>query len=72
MSRPFGASSIKDKPLAVVGTSGGQYGGQYGGQWAHEDARKSARGAGAAVLEDVELSHASLVTLARASSSTTG
>ena len=54
VSRPFGASAIKDKPLAVVGTSGGQY----GGQWAHEDARKSARVAGAAVVDDVALSHA--------------
>ncbi len=53
-SRPFGASAIKDKPLAVVGTAGGQY----GGQWAHEDARKSARVAGAAVVEGIALSHA--------------
>jgi NAD(P)H-dependent FMN reductase len=54
VSRPFGASAIKDKPLAVVGTSGGQY----GGRWAHEDARKSARVAGAAIVEEVALSHA--------------
>ncbi len=53
-SRPFGAGAIKDKPLAVVGTAIGQY----GGQWAHEDTRKSARVAGAAVLEDIALSHA--------------
>ncbi|WP_183094988.1 NADPH-dependent FMN reductase [Nocardioides stalactiti] len=53
-SRPFGAGAIKDKPLAVVGTAVGQY----GGQWAHEDTRKSARIAGAAVLDDIALSHA--------------
>ncbi len=53
-SRPFGAGAIKDKPLAVVGTAVGQY----GGQWAHEDTRKSARVAGAAVLDDIAISHA--------------
>ena len=53
-SRPFGAGAIKGKPLAVVGTAVGQY----GGQWAHDDARKSARVAGAAVIEDITLSHA--------------
>jgi NAD(P)H-dependent FMN reductase len=53
-SRPFGAGSIKDKPLAVVGTAVGQY----GGQWAHEDTRKSARVAGAAVVDEIGLSHA--------------
>jgi NAD(P)H-dependent FMN reductase len=53
-SRPFGVGAIKDKPLAVVGTAVGQY----GGQWAHDDTRKSARIAGAAVIEDIALSHA--------------
>ena len=53
-SRPFGAGAIKGKPLAVVGTAGGQY----GGHWAHDDTRKSARVAGAAVVEDITLSHA--------------
>lgn len=53
-SRPFGAGAIKDKPLAVIGTAGGQY----GGQWAHDDTRKSARVAGAVVVEDIALSHA--------------
>lgn len=53
-SRPFGAGAIKDKVLAVVGTAVGQY----GGQWAHEDTRKSARVAGAAVVDEIALSHA--------------
>ena len=53
-SRPFGEGAIKGKPLAVVGTAGGQY----GGRWAHDDTRKSARVAGAAVVEDISLSHA--------------
>lgn len=53
-SRPFGAGSIKDKPLAVVGTAVGQY----GGQWAHEDTRKSARVAGASVVDTIGISHA--------------
>ena len=53
-SRPFGEGAIKDKPLAVVGTAGGQY----GGRWAHDDTRKSARVAGAAVVDDISLSHA--------------
>ena len=53
-SRPYGDGAIKDKPLAVVGTSVGQH----GGQWAHEDTRKSARVAGALVVEDISVSHA--------------
>lgn len=53
-SRPFGAGSIKDKTTAVVGTAVGQY----GGQWAHDDTRKSARVAGAAVVDEIGLSHA--------------
>ncbi|MDZ5623006.1 NAD(P)H-dependent oxidoreductase [Nocardioides bizhenqiangii] len=52
-SRPFGAGAIKDKPFAVVGTAVGQY----GGQWAHDDTRKSARVAGAAVVDEISLSH---------------
>lgn len=52
-SRPFGEGSIKDKPLAVVGTAVGQY----GGQWAHQNTRKSAGVAGANVVESIELSH---------------
>lgn len=54
VSRPYGEGAIIGKPLAVVGTAVGQY----GGQWAHEDTRKSARVAGAAVVEDIALSHA--------------
>ena len=52
-SRPFGTGAIKDKPLAVVGTSVGQY----GGKWAHDDARRSAKVAGAHVVDDIELHH---------------
>ncbi len=52
-SRPFGEGSLKGKPLAVVGTSVGQY----GGQWAHDDTRRSARVAGAQVVEDIVLQH---------------
>ena len=52
ISRPFGMGVITGKPVAVIGTSHGQY----GGVWAHEDARKSARIAGANVLDDLKLS----------------
>lgn len=52
ISRPFGAGAISGKPVAVIGTSHGQY----GGVWAHNDARKSARIAGANVLDDLKLS----------------
>jgi NAD(P)H-dependent FMN reductase len=52
ISRPFGAGAIGGKPVAVIGTSHGQY----GGVWAHDDARKSARIAGADVLDDLKLS----------------
>jgi NAD(P)H-dependent FMN reductase len=51
-SRPYQSGAIVDKPVAVVGTAGGQY----GGAWAHEDTRKTARIAGAHVLDDVTLS----------------
>ncbi len=50
-SRPFGASPLSGKPLAVIGSAFGQY----GGVWAHDDARKAAGIAGAAVLEDVKV-----------------
>jgi NAD(P)H-dependent FMN reductase len=33
LSRPFGNSALKDKPLAVVGVAGGRY----GGVWARRD-----------------------------------
>jgi NAD(P)H-dependent FMN reductase len=52
ISRPFGAGVISGKPVAVIGTSHGQY----GGVWAHDDARKAARIAGANVLDDLKLS----------------
>lgn len=52
ISRPFGAGAISGKPVAVIGTSHGQY----GGVWAHDDARKAARIAGAHVLDDLKLS----------------
>jgi NAD(P)H-dependent FMN reductase len=51
-SRPYQGGAIVDKPLAVVGTSGGRY----GGAWAHEDTRKTARIAGAHVIDDIALS----------------
>jgi NAD(P)H-dependent FMN reductase len=51
-SRPYQSGAIVDKPVAVVGTAGGQY----GGAWAHEDTRKTARIAGAHVLDDITLS----------------
>jgi NAD(P)H-dependent FMN reductase len=51
-SRPFQSGAIVDKPVAVVGTAGGQY----GGAWAHGDTRKTARIAGAHVLDDITLS----------------
>ncbi|WAU83652.1 NAD(P)H-dependent oxidoreductase [Streptomyces sp. Qhu-G9] len=52
LSRPFGASALNDKPLAVVGTAYGQF----GGVWAQDEARKAAGIAGAKVLEDIKLS----------------
>lgn len=50
-SRPFGASPLSGKPLAVIGSAFGQY----GGVWAHDDARKVAGIAGAEVLGDVKV-----------------
>ena len=52
LSRPFGNSALKDKPVAVVGASLGQY----GGVWAHDEARKSFGIAGPRVVEDLKLS----------------
>lgn len=54
LSRPYGEGAIAGKPTAVVGAAIGQF----GGTWAHQDTRKSAKIAGAAVLEDIEVSHA--------------
>jgi NAD(P)H-dependent FMN reductase len=47
LSRPYGQSSLNGKPLAVVGTSFGQY----GGVWAHDETRKSFGIAGADVVD---------------------
>jgi NAD(P)H-dependent FMN reductase len=52
LSRPFGNGALKDKPLAVIGGSMGQY----GGVWAHDDTRKSFGIAGARVVEAIKLS----------------
>jgi NAD(P)H-dependent FMN reductase len=52
VSRPYGASALKDKPLAVVGAALGQY----GGVWAHDETRKSFGIAGSRVVEDLKLS----------------
>src|SRR5207302_9832046 len=52
LSRPFGDSALKGKPLAVIGGSFGQY----GGVWAHDETRKSFGIAGASVVESIKLS----------------
>lgn len=52
LSRPFGASAIKGKPVAVIGTALGQY----GGVWAHDETRKSFGIAGGRVIDNVTLS----------------
>ena len=52
LSRPFGNSALKDKPLAVLGASLGQY----GGVWAHDETRKSFGIAGPRVVDDLDLS----------------
>jgi NAD(P)H-dependent FMN reductase len=52
LSRPFGDSALKGKPLAVIGGSMGQY----GGVWAHDETRKSFGIAGARVVEAIKLS----------------
>jgi NAD(P)H-dependent FMN reductase len=52
LSRPFGNGALKGKPMAVVGTSLGQY----GGVWAHDETRKSFAIAGPRVIEDLKLS----------------
>ena len=52
LSRPFGNSALKDKPLVVVGASAGRY----GGLWAHDEVRKSFGIAGPRVVEDLKLS----------------
>ncbi|OBJ90209.1 NAD(P)H-dependent oxidoreductase [Mycobacterium paragordonae] len=52
LSRPFGNGALKDKPLAVIGGSAGQY----GGVWAHDETRKSFGIAGARVSDAIKLS----------------
>ena len=52
LSRPFGNGALKDKPLAVIGASFGQY----GGVWAQDETRKSFGVAGPRVVESVKLS----------------
>lgn len=52
LSRPFGNGALKDKPLAVIGGSLGQY----GGVWSHDDTRKSFAIAGARVVDAIKLS----------------
>jgi NAD(P)H-dependent FMN reductase len=52
LSRPFGKSALKDKPLAVVGAAHGRY----GGVWAHDETRKSFGIAGPRVVEQLKLS----------------
>ena len=47
LSRPYGQSALNGKPLAVIGTSLGQY----GGVWAHDETRKSFGIAGADVVD---------------------
>lgn len=52
LSRPFGDSALKDKPLAVIGAALGRY----GGVWAHGETRKSFGIAGPRVIESLKLS----------------
>jgi NAD(P)H-dependent FMN reductase len=52
LSRPFGNSALKGKPMAVIGAALGQY----GGVWGHEETRKSFGIAGPRVVEDLKLS----------------
>lgn len=52
LSRPWGASDLKGKPVAVIGTAAGQY----GGIWAHDETRKSLGIAGPRVVDSIKLS----------------
>ena len=47
LSRPYGQGALSGKPVAVIGTSFGQY----GGVWAHDETRKSFGIAGADVVD---------------------
>jgi NAD(P)H-dependent FMN reductase len=50
-SRPFGASALAGKPVAVIGSAFGQF----GGVWAQDETRKSLGIAGARVLDDISV-----------------
>ena len=52
LSRPYGASALSGKPVAVIGAAAGRH----GGAGAHDETRKSVGVAGGGVLDDVELS----------------
>lgn len=52
LSRPYGSGAMTGKPVAVAGTSMGQF----GGKWAHDEIRKTAGIAGGVVLADLEFS----------------
>jgi NAD(P)H-dependent FMN reductase len=52
LSRPFGDSALKGKPLVVIGAALGRY----GGVWAHDETRKSFGIAGPRVVEEIKLS----------------
>lgn len=52
LSRPWGASDLKDKPVAVIGSALGRY----GGSWAHAETRKSLGIFGPRVVESITLS----------------
>lgn len=52
LSRPWGASDLKDKPVAVIGSAAGRF----GGVWAHDETRKSLGIAGPRVVESIKLS----------------
>jgi NAD(P)H-dependent FMN reductase len=58
LSRPYGASAISGKPVAVIGTAFGKH----GGLWAQDEARKAAGIAGGAVEEDIKFSVPASVT----------
>ena len=50
LSRPWGASDLKDKPVAVIGAAQGRY----GGAWAHDETRKSLGIAGPRVVDSIK------------------
>lgn len=52
LSRPWGASDLKDKPVAVIGSAAGRY----GGAWAHDETRKSVGIFGPRVVDSIKLS----------------